>query len=202
MAAPNWNQAQVLAQLDSGMHWRSSTITYAFPTTSSGIYADGEESGFRPLNSTQQSIARLALAVWDEATAASIVPGSVGRSDIEFGYTSTGIGYAHAYFPTNGSVYFNATDDSLVNHDRRRVRLHDLHPRDRARAGPGSHGRLQRQRQLVAVVVPGQRGAVGHVVLRPTQRGGPTIPRGGMQADWAGGQRQHPTRRRRRCSTT
>jgi hypothetical protein len=44
MAAPNWNQAQVLAQLDSGMHWRSSTITYAFPTTSSGIYAEGEES--------------------------------------------------------------------------------------------------------------------------------------------------------------
>ena len=115
MAAPNWTQAQVLAQLDSGMHWRSSTITYAFPTTSSGIYADGEESGFRPLNSTQQSIARLALAVWDEATAASIVPGSVGRSDIEFGYTSTGIGYAHAYFPEVGSAWFNVTEPELVN---------------------------------------------------------------------------------------
>lgn len=112
--ASNWSLNQVLAQLDSGRKWSGSTITYAFPALASGLFSQGEAAGFRAVNPVQQSLITLALATWDELIPQGFAPGAVGSSHIEVGYTSTSIGYAHAYFPTNGSIYFNATEGSLV----------------------------------------------------------------------------------------
>ena len=113
--AANWSINEVLTQLNSGRTWSGSTISYAFPTTASGLFSQGEAAGFRAVNPGQQALMTLAMASWDELIPQAFAPGTPGSTAIEFGYTSTGIGYAHAYFPTNGSVYFNATDDSLVN---------------------------------------------------------------------------------------
>lgn len=112
--AANWSLNQVLGQLDSGNNWTGSTITYAFPTTSAGLFSQGEATGFRAVNGSQQALMVLAMATWDDLIRQSFAPGS-GATDIEFAYTSTNIGYAHAYYPTTGSVYFNATEPSLVN---------------------------------------------------------------------------------------
>jgi hypothetical protein len=73
--------------------------------------------GFRALNSSAAGIADgagLAPGTTCIRQPASC-PAASGASDIEFGYTSTNIGYAHAYYPEVGSVYFNATEPSLVN---------------------------------------------------------------------------------------
>lgn len=115
MSIANWTLAQVLAQLKSGDKWSGSTITYSFPTTASGMYSTGEAAGFRAVNSTQQALMVLALTTWDELIAPNMSPGAPGSTNIEFGYTSTSIGYAHAYFPDIGSAWFNVTESDLVN---------------------------------------------------------------------------------------
>lgn len=111
MALASWTDEQILDQLNSGSHWTSSTITYSFPTTVSGMYV-WDEGGFSALNSAQQAKAMLALTLWDDLIAPSFVrvdPGnSEYNSDIEFGNGRSNIGYAHAYFPTVGSVWFNS----------------------------------------------------------------------------------------------
>jgi serralysin len=106
-----------LAQLDSGTKWSGSTITYSFPTSTSGIYTgNGEGGGFSALNSSQQASAGLALTLWDDLISASIqkiAPGaSYTSSNIEFGQSSTGVSYAHAYYPGVGSVWFNSAYDA------------------------------------------------------------------------------------------
>ena len=114
MAIARWTLAQVLAQLNSGTRWTGSTITYSFPTSAFGMHAEGGElSGFRPVNATQQGFMTLALASWDDLIAPNTVQGASGTSNIEFGYTSTDIGYAHAYYPTDGSAWFNVTEPDL-----------------------------------------------------------------------------------------
>jgi serralysin len=113
--AANWTLNQVLGQLNSGNTWNASTISYAFPTSASGLFSQGESNGFRAVNPSQQALMTQALATWDELIPQGFAPGTPGSTAIEFAYTSTSIGYAHAYFPTNGSVYFNATEGSLVN---------------------------------------------------------------------------------------
>lgn len=113
--AANWNLSQVLNQLDSGRKWTGSTITYAFPTGAGGLFSQqGEAGGFRATNAAQQALMTLALATWDDLIPQSFVPGTVGSTAIEFGYTSTGIGYAHAYYPTVGSAWFNVNESSLT----------------------------------------------------------------------------------------
>lgn len=114
-----WSDAQVLGQLNSGTKWSGSTITYAFPTTASGIYTGGGEgTGFIPLNANQQAAAELALTLWDDLIAPDMVKVAGGTSytsaNIEFGSSTTGVSYAHAYYPTTGSVWFNATYDSTT----------------------------------------------------------------------------------------
>lgn len=113
--AANWSINDVLAQLDGGRHWTGSTITYAFPRSASGIFSQGEAAGFRPAEGNQVTLMTLALATWDDLIPQRLVPGAEGSSAIEFGYTSTNIGYAHAYYPTNGSAWFNVTERSLVS---------------------------------------------------------------------------------------
>ncbi|MEN9630730.1 MAG: hypothetical protein RJA10_3958 [Pseudomonadota bacterium] len=113
--AANWSLNEVLAQLNSGRKWNGSTITYAFPATAGGLFSQGEAAGFRAANAQQQALMTLAMATWDELIPQGFAPGTPGNTALEFGFTSTSIGYAHAYFPTNGSIYFNATEASLVS---------------------------------------------------------------------------------------
>ena len=65
--AANWSLSQVFTQMNNGARWPGSSISYGFPTSSSGLFTlQGEATGFRPMNSAQQAIAVLALATWDD----------------------------------------------------------------------------------------------------------------------------------------
>lgn len=107
MALGSWNNQQILAQLDSGTSWSGNTITYAFPTTIAGIYGTDEHDGFTPLTAAQKSAATLALQLWDDLITPNFQYTTSTTSDIEFGSSNTGVSYAHAYFPEEGSVWFN-----------------------------------------------------------------------------------------------
>lgn len=115
MALPSWTQQQILAQLDSGDHWSSSAVLYRFPTSPVGVYAPGGETGaFSPLNATQKAHARLAFATWNDVTAKQISEVSQW-SQIEVANTTSDIDFAHAYFPTESSVWFNTNEAMLQN---------------------------------------------------------------------------------------
>lgn len=75
---------------------------------------NGEGAGFHAFSGVQIALAEYALAGWDELMSADFVHGA-GFTDLEFGYTTTGIGYAHAYYPDTGSVWFNAGESTLFN---------------------------------------------------------------------------------------
>lgn len=109
--AANLTLEQVLQQLASGTRWTGSSITYAFPTTASGLYSEGEAAAFRPIGTAQQAIFVQALQAWGDLIPLPFQKVSAGQSNIEFAYTTTNIGYAHAYFPTNGSVWFQTGSD-------------------------------------------------------------------------------------------
>ena len=47
---------QVLAQLNSGRTWSAGTISYAFPTNPGGLFSQGEGTGFRAVNASQQAL--------------------------------------------------------------------------------------------------------------------------------------------------
>ncbi|MBH2037303.1 MAG: M10 family metallopeptidase C-terminal domain-containing protein [Pseudomonadales bacterium] len=113
MSLASWTNQQILAQLDSGYKWAGSTITYAFPTASGGMYGSSELAGFQALNALQQAAAELALSAWDDLIAPSLVKTS-GASNIELGLSNTGVQYAHAYQPTIGSVWFNRSYADLL----------------------------------------------------------------------------------------
>lgn len=115
MALSSWTQQQVLDQLDSGYHWSGSTITYAFPTSSSGIYGSSELSGFVAFNTTQQSFAKLALQTWDDLIAPDFQQTTSTSSNIEFGTSTTGVEYAHSYYPTVSSVWFSRAYTELLS---------------------------------------------------------------------------------------
>jgi serralysin len=107
-----WTDSQVVNQLNSGAKWANATITFAFPTSATGLYTgNGEANGFRAFTDAQKEGARLALATWDDLIAPDMVevaPGANGwMTDIEFGFSTSGVSYAHAYFPSVGSVWFN-----------------------------------------------------------------------------------------------
>ena len=104
--AANWTLEQVLQQLNSGRSWTGSTISYAFPGSSSGLYSDGEAAAFRELNSTQQDTFAQAIQTWDDLIAPNFQQTNSASSNIEVGFTTSNIGYAHAYYPNNGSVWF------------------------------------------------------------------------------------------------
>ncbi|MFM9942133.1 MAG: M10 family metallopeptidase [Hyphomicrobiaceae bacterium] len=114
MALATWTDSQIIAQLDSGSKWVGSRITYSFATNSSAIYTgSGEGSGFTALNAAQQAAATRALLLWDDVIAPDMVRAASGTnyasSNLEFGTSTTGIGYAHAYYPGVGSVWFNSS---------------------------------------------------------------------------------------------
>lgn len=112
---PSWTQQQILAQLDSGYHWTGPAILYQFPVSQSSVYAPGGEgSGFSPLNAAQQTAARLAFSTWNDLIAKLISEASQW-TQITVANTLADSGFAHAYFPTNSSVWFNANEPTLQN---------------------------------------------------------------------------------------
>ncbi|WP_300334416.1 M10 family metallopeptidase C-terminal domain-containing protein [Accumulibacter sp.] len=115
MALATWTQQQILDQLISGYSWSGSTITYAFPTAASGMYGSQELAGFVGLNATQQTAAERALQTWDDLIAPDLVRTTTGGSNIEIGTSSTGVSYAHAYYPSIGSVWFNRAYADLMS---------------------------------------------------------------------------------------
>ncbi|WP_054156230.1 M10 family metallopeptidase [Rhizobium sp. AAP43] len=116
MALSVWTDQQVIDQLNSGSRWSGSTITYSFPTVVTAMARYSSENGFTALNATQQAQAELSLMLWDDVIASSIQKVAAGTtstsSNIEFGNATSGVSYAHAYFPTVGSVWFNSAYNS------------------------------------------------------------------------------------------
>jgi serralysin len=110
-----WTQKQVLNQLDSGSHWSSDVITYAFPNSSNGMYGQQEVAAFQGFNAAEQKAAELALLTWDDLIAPSLQKVTSSSSNIEFGTMTTSGDYAHAYLPGSGSVWMNRTFSSLTN---------------------------------------------------------------------------------------
>ncbi|MCA0433612.1 MAG: M10 family metallopeptidase C-terminal domain-containing protein [Proteobacteria bacterium] len=114
-----WSDQQILNQLVSGSKWSGSTITYAFAASSASIYTGNGQGGFSALSEAAQLQAERALSLWDDLIApdmAKVAPGgSYLSSNIEFGMGTSNIGYAHAYFPGGGSVWFNSSYGSGTN---------------------------------------------------------------------------------------
>ncbi len=109
--AANWTLDQVLQQLNSGRSWTTSTITYAFPSSGSGLYSDGEAASFRALSSSQQATFAQAIETWDDLIAPNFQQTTSSSSNVEVGFTTSNISYAHAYYPNNGSVWFLTGSD-------------------------------------------------------------------------------------------
>ncbi len=115
MPAANWTNAQVLAQLNSGLKWNTSTITYNFPTSTAGLTGGSESSGFTAFNANQQAKAIVAIGLWDDLISNTLVRTTQSSSDIEFGNSSVGVDYAQAYFPSGGTVWFNPNYADIRN---------------------------------------------------------------------------------------
>lgn len=114
MALNTWSDTRVINQLNSGLKWSCSVISYAFPSDSTGITtSSGEGPGFSALNATQQKAAELALLTWDDLIRQDFLQVSLG-SNIEYGISSTGVSYAHSYYPLAGSVWFNNSYSDLT----------------------------------------------------------------------------------------
>jgi methionine-rich copper-binding protein CopC len=112
--AADWSNSQVFYQLNSGHHWNGSTITYAFPTTTANFYAGGsnyEINAFRAVSGAQQVVFNLAVMSWDDLIPQTFTQTSGTSSDIEFGFSTSDIDYAHAYYPTAGSAWFLTGSD-------------------------------------------------------------------------------------------
>ena len=62
---------------------------------------------FVAVDTTQQAFFRLALKNWDDLISPNFVETTSITSNIEFGYSSSMSGYAHAYYPTTGSAWFS-----------------------------------------------------------------------------------------------
>lgn len=115
MALSTWSDPLVINQLNSDSKWSGTVISYAFPTDASKITTSGGEgSGFRALNAGQQEAAELSLFTWDDLIRQDFFKVTT-RSDVEYGMSSTGVEYAHAYYPQVGSVWFNTSYDDLAN---------------------------------------------------------------------------------------
>jgi len=106
MALPVWTDAQILAQLISGQQWASNDLTYGFPVSTAQLTGEKEKAGFLAFNAQQQSFGTLALLLWDDLIEPDFTLDNL-NSDIEFAYTDTAIGFAHAYYPEDGTIWFN-----------------------------------------------------------------------------------------------
>ncbi len=120
MAPAPWTNAQIIAQIDSGDHWSSDTVTFGFPTASPAWAAGYEGDGFSPFNAVQQQAARLAMQLWGDVAGIDFTEVGAGANPtITFQNTTTNIGYAQAYFPGGwsgaGSLWTNPDYTDLTS---------------------------------------------------------------------------------------
>lgn len=113
MALPELELSAVLTQLISSSTWNiapTTTITYAFPTSTRGLTYDRQSSseltGFSFVSASLQPIFTLAVRNWDDLIPQTFVETTSTNSNIEFAFSSSMPGYAHAYFPSAGSAWF------------------------------------------------------------------------------------------------
>ena len=111
MTASNWSDADIRAQMTSGRRWPDSVITYAFPASVKGIHATREAAGFQPVSAALQPVFALALQNWDDLIPQAFQQTASSASNIEFGFSSSMRGYAHATRPPGGSVWFRSGSD-------------------------------------------------------------------------------------------
>lgn len=114
MALAVWTIERVFSQLNSGYKWGSATITFAFPTSTSGIATfSGEAPGFIAMDAVQQAASRLGVLLWDDLISPDFLETAAGANysatNLEFALSTTGVDYAHANYPAIGSIWFNAS---------------------------------------------------------------------------------------------
>lgn len=103
-----------------------SVISYGFPT--SGTFATGltEATGWSAYTSAQKAAVREIMQTWDELIAPSFVEATStpDNADIKFSNSTTGVSFAHAYYPgmanyssdkISGSVWTNPAYNSGTN---------------------------------------------------------------------------------------
>ena len=108
MALAFWTSAQIIAQLDSQIHWNTATITYS-TSSSSGLvsylgssdpYENSVElTTYAPLNANQANAATLAITLWDDLMPQSFVAVN------EAGGTNANIDLAGFQDSTSGGSY-------------------------------------------------------------------------------------------------
>ena len=136
MSKPVFTNQEVIDQIDSGTSWTSggsvaSTISYGITTNRNWFPANySEYAGWSALNAKQAAAANLAIELWDDVIASDIVAAANPNSaDIRFSNSSTGVSYAHAYYPgetgadsfswqkAQGSIWLNPAYSSLSDPD-------------------------------------------------------------------------------------
>ncbi|MFT7457933.1 MAG: serralysin [Planctomycetota bacterium] len=120
MSLAFWTDQQILQQLDSGAHWGGSSWSYGFPSVSwNNFTTNGEQPGFSSLNNSQTQAATLAIRLWDDLISPDFSEefNADGlNTEIEFGNSSSGVSFAHAYYPSTqpwgGGVWLNPEYDA------------------------------------------------------------------------------------------
>ena len=79
MPLSSWTDQQVIAQLNSGMKWTGSTITYSFPTLGASMYTVDEAHGFSAVTTQGRPQAELALRLWDDLISPDMVKSPPAR---------------------------------------------------------------------------------------------------------------------------
>ncbi len=79
---------------------------YACPTSSSGLYSQGEAAGFRAVSKAQRPVFVQATQYWDDLITQTFQQTIPTGSNIQFGFTTINISYAKAYSLASGSSWF------------------------------------------------------------------------------------------------
>ena len=107
----SWNDSQITNQLNSGILWTASNLTYGFPTSASWFpYAEKKRllaPERRPAKRGDAGNRAVGRSDRQRHQASS----SPNTANIKLSNTTSDIGYAHAYSPGSsaaaGSVWFN-----------------------------------------------------------------------------------------------
>lgn len=116
MPLRTFTDTQVINQLDSEYRWHGSVISYGFPAAASfTTHLGTEATGFVSLDAQQRYLAQLALQAWDDLIKPTLSTVSGEDADITMAYSSTGVDFAHAYYPPQGTAWFSTRSETLGN---------------------------------------------------------------------------------------
>ena len=116
MSKAVYTNAQVTAQLNSGDVWSGQALSYGFATNTAWFPSASEGPGFSAFNANQKAAATATLGLWDDLIKPDFTISTYSNANLKFANTTTGIDYAHAYYPGNwegaGSIWMNASYNS------------------------------------------------------------------------------------------